>query len=83
MSCRADTANVACAHRRMAVLKGRFAWRTGHGWVWADSKHPEQTWDVCPWCGGGLPDLDEAMVRKVRDWQANGWPSDVEPDHEC
>lgn len=83
MSCRADKPAVSCAHRRMAVLSGRFQWRSGHGWVWKDAKRPDVCWERCPWCWGTLPDIDEATVRHFEELHNNGWPSDCEPDMEC
>jgi len=58
--CSRQDASRACPERFAAVAKGRFFRQAFVGWLWLDSAvDPNDPWDICPWCGEELPDLDE------------------------
>lgn len=67
MFCSRDDPHQQCVERREAVQRGRFifAWNARYrgAWVWKDAK--SNPWDVCPWCGGDLPTLEDAITRMM------------------
>ena len=64
-----------CEWRYTQVMRGRFEYRWGHGWVWKDARRPDVTWDICPGCGEQLCDLHDAAIDRVLGWMERGWPT--------
>jgi hypothetical protein len=78
MFCTRDDPTQQCVERREAVQRGAFifAWNAGRAgaWIWKDAK--SNPWRVCPWCGGDLPTLEDA-VKRLWDMDGTaGWDED-------
>lgn len=79
MMCSRDDPTRQCPDRRLAVRQGRFffAWNAGAGGAWIWRKARTNPWTMCPWCGGDLPTLEDA-VRRTLDGTAECWDGEDE-----
>ena len=64
--CSSRDPTLACLARHEAQERGSF-WPSPAGWLWSGSMDVTKRWDVCPWCGSGLPELTPAVLRAMDD----------------
>lgn len=63
-ACTRHSPTVKCQARADAQTRGAF-WYSyeARGWLWSGSKDILDPWTACPWCGGQLPTLMDAVMR--------------------
>lgn len=63
MNCRADSP-LRCTGRARAMDAGDFKYVWQWGWVWWKAMNPTVAFEECPWCGGPLPQMVDALHRQ-------------------
>lgn len=62
MTCQPDDPRARCAERSAAALRRDFEWVWDIGWMWWTPL--PKVWTRCPWCDGGLPDLQAHLLHR-------------------